>query len=87
MRTRTCNNPKPVNTDEGCEGPKNEAVLCKDDKVYNILIYQFIGDSNFNFFFFKFIQNSIRVTGYIKSETLRLSLLFFSFFEHFSHRF
>ncbi|XP_050539393.1 A disintegrin and metalloproteinase with thrombospondin motifs adt-2-like [Daktulosphaira vitifoliae] len=33
LRTRICNNPKPVNTDEGCEGPKREAVICKDDKV------------------------------------------------------
>ncbi|XP_060842752.1 A disintegrin and metalloproteinase with thrombospondin motifs adt-2-like [Rhopalosiphum padi] len=32
-RTRTCNNPKPINTNEGCEGPKQEAVLCKDDKT------------------------------------------------------
>lgn len=33
LRTRTCNNPKPVNTNEGCDGPKHESVLCKDEKV------------------------------------------------------
>ncbi|XP_015365933.1 PREDICTED: A disintegrin and metalloproteinase with thrombospondin motifs 3-like [Diuraphis noxia] len=32
-RTRMCNNPKPINTNEGCEGPRHEAVLCKDDKT------------------------------------------------------
>ncbi|XP_025421682.1 A disintegrin and metalloproteinase with thrombospondin motifs adt-2-like isoform X2 [Sipha flava] len=33
LRTRTCNNPKPINTNEGCEGPKHDSVLCKDDKT------------------------------------------------------
>nr|CAD7413736.1 unnamed protein product [Timema poppensis] len=31
-RRRTCDNPKPVNTEEGCEGPSFDKVLCKDDK-------------------------------------------------------
>ncbi|XP_063221018.1 A disintegrin and metalloproteinase with thrombospondin motifs adt-1-like [Bacillus rossius redtenbacheri] len=32
-RKRTCDNPKPVNTEEGCEGPSFDVVLCKDDKI------------------------------------------------------
>ncbi|KAK6624589.1 hypothetical protein RUM44_011448 [Polyplax serrata] len=32
-RRRTCTNPKPVNTDEGCEGSGYEVVLCTDDKL------------------------------------------------------
>lgn len=36
LRTRTCNNPKPINTNEGCEGAKSEAVLCKGDKVCRV---------------------------------------------------
>ncbi|KAJ8880452.1 hypothetical protein PR048_016922 [Dryococelus australis] len=31
-RKRTCDNPKPVNTEEGCEGPSFDVLLCKDDK-------------------------------------------------------
>lgn len=30
---RQCNNPTPVNTEEGCEGSSFEVELCKDDKV------------------------------------------------------
>ncbi|XP_054279116.1 uncharacterized protein LOC128997502 [Macrosteles quadrilineatus] len=30
---RKCNNPSPVNTEEGCEGPSFDVELCKDDKV------------------------------------------------------
>ncbi|XP_050422560.1 A disintegrin and metalloproteinase with thrombospondin motifs adt-2-like [Adelges cooleyi] len=33
LRTRKCDDPAPINTDEGCEGPKQETVICKDDKV------------------------------------------------------
>ncbi|XP_034237574.1 A disintegrin and metalloproteinase with thrombospondin motifs adt-1-like [Thrips palmi] len=32
-RRRSCTNPRPVNTDEGCEGPSVDVVLCKDDNV------------------------------------------------------
>ncbi|KAJ1524302.1 hypothetical protein ONE63_010813 [Megalurothrips usitatus] len=32
-RRRTCTNPRPVNTDEGCEGSSVDVVLCKDDHV------------------------------------------------------
>ncbi|XP_049961994.1 A disintegrin and metalloproteinase with thrombospondin motifs adt-2-like [Schistocerca serialis cubense] len=32
-RRRSCDNPKPVNTEEGCPGPSFDVVLCKDDKL------------------------------------------------------
>ncbi|XP_067002114.1 A disintegrin and metalloproteinase with thrombospondin motifs adt-1-like [Anabrus simplex] len=32
-RSRTCDNPKPVNTEEGCEGQSFEVILCPDDKL------------------------------------------------------
>ncbi|KAE8744445.1 hypothetical protein FOCC_FOCC008920 [Frankliniella occidentalis] len=32
-RRRSCTNPRPVNTDEGCEGSSVDVVLCKDDRV------------------------------------------------------
>lgn len=32
-KNRNCDNPKPVNTDKGCEGSSYDKVLCKDDKV------------------------------------------------------
>ncbi|KAL0279016.1 UNVERIFIED_CONTAM: hypothetical protein PYX00_000661 [Menopon gallinae] len=32
-RRRTCTEPKPVNTDEGCEGPSYDVQICKDDKI------------------------------------------------------
>lgn len=37
-RHRECDNPKPQNTDEGCEGSSYDKVLCKDDRVGNFLI-------------------------------------------------
>ena len=30
---RECNNPAPVNTDEGCEGPPKIVALCNDNKI------------------------------------------------------
>ncbi|XP_066143129.1 A disintegrin and metalloproteinase with thrombospondin motifs adt-1-like [Euwallacea fornicatus] len=33
--TRECNNPVPVNTDQGCEGVNRQFGLCKDDTVCN----------------------------------------------------
>ena len=33
MRKRTCTNPTPVNTDEGCDGNSFDIVLCKDDQI------------------------------------------------------
>lgn len=32
-RRRECDNPKPVNTDEGCEGTSYDTVLCNDANV------------------------------------------------------
>lgn len=32
-RQRQCNNPTPVNTDQGCEGSSFESALCKDEKI------------------------------------------------------
>ncbi|XP_065209386.1 A disintegrin and metalloproteinase with thrombospondin motifs adt-1-like isoform X2 [Planococcus citri] len=32
-KTRTCTNPAPVNTDEGCKGPAEDVQLCKDEKI------------------------------------------------------
>lgn len=33
IRRRKCTNPTPVNTDEGCEGPGFEVLVCDDNKV------------------------------------------------------
>lgn len=32
-RSRLCDNPRPVNTDEGCEGVAYDVHLCKDEWV------------------------------------------------------
>lgn len=32
-RRRSCSNPVPVNSDQGCEGPSYDVILCKDNKV------------------------------------------------------
>ncbi|XP_053693968.1 A disintegrin and metalloproteinase with thrombospondin motifs adt-2-like [Sabethes cyaneus] len=32
-RSRKCDNPKPVNTDDGCEGTSVDVVLCDDEKL------------------------------------------------------
>lgn len=37
-RQRDCNNPTPINTDEGCEGNSYETVLCKDNNVSHLFI-------------------------------------------------
>lgn len=34
-KQRECNNPKPINTDEGCEGSSYETALCNDRTVRN----------------------------------------------------
>ncbi|KAJ8935149.1 hypothetical protein NQ314_012967, partial [Rhamnusium bicolor] len=36
MKRRFCNNPTPLNTDQGCEGSSVEFGLCNDNKQYNI---------------------------------------------------
>lgn len=33
MKRRYCNNPTPVNTDQGCEGSSVKFALCKDENV------------------------------------------------------
>lgn len=33
VKERKCNNPVPLNTDKGCEGPSYEHVLCKDSDI------------------------------------------------------
>lgn len=38
-KTRTCTNPTPINTDEGCRGPSEDVQLCKDDKVFCQWLY------------------------------------------------
>lgn len=37
LRERMCNNPKPMNSDEGCDGPAFSSVICKDDQVISYL--------------------------------------------------
>ncbi|KAJ6646995.1 A disintegrin and metalloproteinase with thrombospondin motifs adt-2 [Pseudolycoriella hygida] len=37
-RERKCNNPKPINTDEGCPGPAFSAGLCSDEEVERSVI-------------------------------------------------
>lgn len=41
-KRRTCNNPRPINTEDGCEGNSYEVVLCKDDKVCKITSLNFM---------------------------------------------
>jgi hypothetical protein len=33
VKRRACDSPKPVNTEDGCEGTAFSVALCKDDKV------------------------------------------------------
>lgn len=51
QRHRTCDNPKPVNTEEGCEGSSFDVVLCKVDKICKkqISVVDFAGQSCANF--------------------------------------
>lgn len=33
LKKRQCNNPTPVNTDKGCDGPSMEFGICKDNQI------------------------------------------------------
>ena len=40
-RRRTCDNPKPINSEEGCNGISLDFLLCKDDKVIHLFIIMY----------------------------------------------